>query len=229
MSGARGEWHGAARSAAEAVEAARESAEQLALFGQEAREADEEADRRDPERRRRAPGRPKGSRNAAKLGLSAYMAAQGWRAPGEALAQAAGLGERGDGLEIAFRRALWLQEAALGALDAAGPGLTDVERTAVQTAIARDLMSMTVALWREQNAAANNLLPYTLQRLAPLEKAGADAPPAARIGIAPPSTAVGGVRPRLLPADLRIEQNQGLGDGASHRPNGQESDDAASD
>lgn len=197
MSGARGEWHGAARAAAEAVEAARDCGEQLGLFGDPERESVED----DGERRGR--GRPKGSRNAAKLGLSAYMAAQGWRAPGHAVALAAGLAEDGDGLEIAFRRAAWLRTASGLPPD---PGA---------------LASMAFAIWREQNAAAAQLLPYTLQRLAPVEAAkpadqrmwvGRDQP-----GSAPVE---GAETPRLAPANVRmkVQQFQDVSDEARDDP-----------
>lgn len=202
MSGERGEWSGAARAAAEAVGKARAVGDQLGLFGGPvAPEPEEQAERR-------GPGRPRGSRNAAKTGLAEYMAARGWRAPGEAVAQAAGLAEAGDGFEIAFRRACWLRASAIEAV--LGDDAQAVAR------LAGDVMGLTLAIWREQNAAAAQLLPYTLQRLAPLEaeKAGG---PQVSVGVTPPAQVRGGAAAALLaPADVRakMQQDQGLGDWA---------------
>lgn len=207
MGDKRSTWEPVAREAVQAVERAREAGSQMELFG---------GPKAAPEPAWDGKGRKPGARNRGKVGLAEYMAAQGWRAPGEAMAQAAALAEDGDGLEIAFRRAVWLQQAALGALDAASDGLGAVERAAVQAAIARDLMAMTMALWKEQNACAAQLLPYTLQRLAPVE---AEKPGAAvrLVAVARPAGAAGVPDDMLLaPADVRakIEQHQGVGDGA---------------
>lgn len=221
MSGGRSEWAGVAREAAETVDRSRAVGSQLGLFGDpEAGAADDVAQGDGP----RGPGRPKGARNAAKLGLAAYMAAQGWKAPGHAVALAAGLAEDGDGFEVAFRRACWLRASAIDAVAAED----DVQAVA---RVAGDVMGLTLAIWREQNAAAAQLLPYTLARLAPQDapKPGAQRP---SIGIAAP----GGKAPspelaRLLaPADVRakVVADQGLGEAAATRSDGAASDGAPS-
>lgn len=218
MSGERSEWRKAAQDAAEAVERSRAVGAQLGLFGDPAPADQGEAEGK------RGPGRPKGSRNAGKLGLAEWMAAHGWRAPGHAVALAAGLAEDGDGLEIAFRRACWLRASAIEAV----AGDDDVQAVA---RLAGDVMALTLAIWREQNAAAAQLLRYTLAPLAPLDapKEGAVRP---RIGIAPPSAAVAAGRSeRLLgPAQWRakMQQDQWFADGAASGSDEGGSDDGAS-
>jgi hypothetical protein len=220
MSGERSEWAKAARDAAEAIERSRGVAAQLGLFGDPQPQGEPEGEAR------RGPGRPKGSRNAGKLGLAEWMAAHGWRAPGHAVALAAGLAEDGDGLEVAFRRACWLRASAIEAVAAEG---VDVQAAA---RLIGDVMALTMAIWREQNAAAAQLLPYTLAKLSPLDapKEGAVRP---RIGIAPPSAAVAAGRSeRLLgPAQWRakMQQDQGVGDDAPAGSDEGGSDDGASD
>lgn len=149
-----------AREVAEGLRRSRDAAEQLGLF------AGPVAAEPEPEAPRATGGRPKGAIDRAKRGLLEYMAAKGYRAPGEALAASAGLTERGDPFEIAFARALWLMEAA---------GFIDRDPQALAT--------LTVGIWREQNAAAAQLLPYTLRRLAPHEAPAEDAPAAARVAV----------------------------------------------
>lgn len=224
----RGEWDRAASDAAAAVERSRDAGEQLGLFGT-ARDGD--ADRALERAEARRGGRPQGARNKAKVGLAEYMAAQGYRAPGQQVALAAGLGEEGDPLEIAFRRAVWLQQAAVEQVTAGMDDLGEVERRRILAEMASGLVGLTAAIWREQNAAAAQLLPYTMQKLAPAEpaKPEADRP---RLGIAPPSAQLGAAvaRAALVPADVRagFERNQGLGGDAPGASDDGSSDDDAS-
>jgi hypothetical protein len=216
-----------ARDLADSVGRARSAGEQLGLFGGDPEREAERAEAREASRGGRKPG----SRNKVKTGLAEYMAAKGYRAPGEALALAAGLTERGDPLEIAFRRALWLKNAALDAIEAEAGDLTDAQRALASADLARELMSLTAALWKEQNAAAAQLLPYTLQKLAPAEP-DEDEAKRPSIGVATPQGAVAAPseRVRLAPADVRARsvEYQGVGDGTAERADGGARTDGAS-
>jgi hypothetical protein len=147
------------------------------------------------------------------------------------VALAAGLAEDGDPLEIAFRRAVWLQQAAVAQVTAGLDGLGDAERARILAEMASGLVGLTAGLWREQNAAAAQLLRYTLQPLAPAEPPteAADRP---RLGIAAPSAQLGPAvaRAALLPADVRaqVEQYQGVDDEADEASDDDGSDGGAS-
>lgn len=205
----RSTWTEPARLAADEVQRAREVGEQLGLF--DAPTPVEPA----VESEWKGRGRKPGSRNKGKLGLAEWMAAQGWRAPGEAVALAAGLNDATrDPFQIAFARAVWLREASGLPPDPAGTA------------------AMAMAIWKEMTSAATALLPYTLARLGPLD-APQDEAARPSIGIAAPSAAVaqGARRPRLAPADLRAEgeADQRVGDAATGDPDRASRTESASD
>lgn len=132
-----------ARRAADAVERAREVADavQPDLF-----EAPAPVDQVDAAPRR--PGRPKGARNKAKTGLADWLAAQGYRAPGEQLAALAGLATRSDPTLQAIQRT----EAIAAALGVTGP---------------KARLALFFQIIREMRQAADALLPYTAEKITP--------------------------------------------------------------